>query len=105
MNLREGKYEGFVEFPYFVFPWAAETGEQWGWSPALEAMPDIKTIDRAIEIKYEALPLMVNPPQKTTPNNIQAIKSKSGNIEPGAQVVCKDIEKLHSRCCRAGIRP
>ena len=51
MVVRSG---GYNEFPYLVPRWSKATGEIFGRSPSYNALPDIKTLNKAVEIGLKA---------------------------------------------------
>jgi len=55
---------GFHEFPYMIARWAKSSGETWGRGPGYIALPDIKTVNKTVEMKLRALAKIVNPPVK-----------------------------------------
>ena len=57
--LEEGGYE---EFPFVVPRWLISTGEVYGRSPAINSLPDIKTLNKMMETILDAGEKMVNPP-------------------------------------------
>jgi hypothetical protein len=59
MVVRSG---GYNEFPYLVPRWAKATGEIFGRSPSYNALPDIKTLNKAVEIGLKAWAKAIDPP-------------------------------------------
>ena len=59
MVVRSG---GYNEFPYLVPRWAKATGEIFGRSPSYNALPDIKTLNKAVEIGLKAWSKAIDPP-------------------------------------------
>ena len=59
MKVRVG---GYNEFPYLVPRWSKATGEIFGRSPAYNALPDIKTLNKAVEIGLKAWANAIDPP-------------------------------------------
>ena len=53
---------GYNEFPYLVPRWAKATGEIFGRSPSYNALPDIKTLNKAVEIGLKAWAKAIDPP-------------------------------------------
>ncbi len=93
LNEKNGKFDGFHEQPYMIFRWKKMPGECYGTGIGMMIMPDIKTLNATIEIKMEALPLQVNPPWKTTENNLISI-GEDGVIKPGAIIYCRRTDHL-----------
>lgn len=52
----------FHEFPHMVPRWTKAAGEVYGRSPGNIALPDIKTLNKAVELKLGALAKALNPP-------------------------------------------
>lgn len=52
---------GFEEFPFLVPRWAKASGEIWGYGPAHTALPDIRSLNRAIELYLAAAGKAVDP--------------------------------------------
>lgn len=55
---------GYHEFPFAVARWTKFSGEKYGRSPGYTALPDIKTLNKLVELKLRALALQVFPPLK-----------------------------------------
>ena len=53
---------GYNEFPYLVPRWSKATGEIFGRSPSYNALPDIKTLNKAVEIGLKAWAKAIDPP-------------------------------------------
>ena len=53
---------GYNEFPYLVPRWSKATGEIYGRSPSYNALPDIKTLNKAVEIGLKAWAKSIDPP-------------------------------------------
>lgn len=53
---------GFLRFPFFVPRWAKSSGEVYGRSPAMTALPDVKTTNKAREITLKGGGKQINPP-------------------------------------------
>ena len=53
---------GYIEFPYLVPRWSKATGEIFGRSPSYNALPDIKTLNKAVEIGLKAWAKAIDPP-------------------------------------------
>ena len=53
---------GYKEFPYLVPRWSKATGEIFGRSPSYNALPDIKTLNKAVEIGLRAWSKAIDPP-------------------------------------------
>jgi hypothetical protein len=55
---------GFFEFPFVVPRWAKASGEQYGRSPAMTALPDIRTLNKATDLRLRAWAKAIDPPLK-----------------------------------------
>ena len=89
MVVRSG---GYNEFPYLVPRWSKATGEIFGRSPSYNALPDIKTLNKAVEIGLKAWAKAIDPPLlvqddgvigrvRMTPAGITVVRS-DGAIKP-----------------------
>jgi len=83
---------GYNEFPYLVPRWSKATGEIFGRSPSYNALPDIKTLNKAVEIGLKAWAKAIDPPLlvqddgvigrvRTTPAGITVVRN-DGAIKP-----------------------
>lgn len=85
---------GFEEFPYAVPRWTKTSHEEYGRSPATQALPDIKMINEQMRTHLRAAQKMVDPPLqmpdegmmmpiKTSPNGLNYYRAGTGDrIEP-----------------------
>ena len=89
MKVRVG---GYNEFPYLVPRWSKATGEIFGRSPSYNALPDIKTVNKAVEIGLKAWAKAIDPPLlvqddgvigrvRMTPGGITVVRN-DGAIKP-----------------------
>ena len=53
---------GFREFPYVVPRWLKSSNEVYGRSPAQSSLPDIKVLNKIVEIQLQAAAKQINPP-------------------------------------------
>ena len=83
---------GYNEFPYLVPRWSKATGEIFGRSPSYNALPDIKTLNKAVEIGLKAWAKAIDPPLlvqddgvigrvRTTPAGITVVRN-DGAVKP-----------------------
>ena len=83
---------GYQEMPYLVPRWAKATGEIYGRSPSYNALPDIKTLNKAVEIGLKAWAKAIDPPLlvqddgvigkvRMTPGGITVIRNEAA-IKP-----------------------
>ncbi len=78
LNLEEGKYQGYEEFPVFVGRYYTMPGEVLGRSPAFDCIDDVKVLQR-LQYYYDlAIPTAINPPLKDREGNLQR---KSGGVD------------------------
>lgn len=87
-ELHELSEGGFREFPYAVPRWTKSSGEFYGRSPTMKALPDIKMINEMMKTTLKAAQKMVDPPLmvpddgfvlplKTTPGGLNYYRSGS----------------------------
>ena len=107
MKVRVG---GYNEFPYLVPRWSKATGEIFGRSPAYNALPDIKTLNKAVEIGLKAWAKAIDPPLlvqddgvigrvRMTPAGITVVRSDTA-IKPlqiGANWQITDMKETQLR--------
>jgi len=76
-QLEEG---GFDEFPYMVPRWAKSSGEIYGRGPGWTALPDVKTINRQVQLKLRGLAKAIDPPMKMLEDGVigKIFKTASG---------------------------
>ena len=53
---------GFREFPYVVPRWLKSSNEVYGRSPAQNSLPDVKVLNKMVEIQLQAAAKQINPP-------------------------------------------
>ena len=85
---------GFREFPYVVPRWLKSSNEVYGRSPAQNSLPDIKVLNKMVEIQLQAAAKQINPPLlipddsailpvRTAPGSLNFYRSGSRDkIEP-----------------------
>ena len=61
---------GYNEFPYLEPRWSKATGEIFGRSPSYNALPDIKTLNKAVEIGLKAWAKAIDPPLLVTDDGV-----------------------------------
>lgn len=86
--------EGFREFPYMVPRWSKAAGEKYGRSPAMNALPEVKTLNKMSEVMLMGAQKVVDPPLQlpddgfimpiiTTPGGLNYYRSGSNDtIKP-----------------------
>lgn len=89
--LEEG---GFHEFPAPTPRWSKMSGETWGRGPGHEALPDVKTANRAVELTLKAWAKAIDPPLvvandgvlggvvRTNPSGITYAKDAEKSVVP-----------------------
>jgi hypothetical protein len=111
-----GHEGGYYEMPAFVPKWRKTNDSQWGNSPAMLVMSDIKTLNDLVELTLSQLAKTVDPPSFTTergllsdldlePSGLTVVRSKedfwqyqsTAKFEPGEL----RIEKLQASIRRA----
>lgn len=55
---------GFDRFPFMVPRWEKCADEVWGTGPGIVALPDVRTLNKAVELKLKAWAKVVDPPLK-----------------------------------------
>lgn len=56
---------GYHELPYMVPRWRKISGETYGRGPGMDILPDVRTLNQAVELRLKAWLLAVAPPIKT----------------------------------------
>ena len=101
---------GYIEFPYLVPRWSKATGEIFGRSPSYNALPDIKTLNKAVELGLKAWSKAIDPPLlvqddgvigkvRMTPGGITVIRN-DGSVQPfqsGANLQLTDMKENYLR--------
>jgi len=72
---------GYEEFPYVAPRWEKTSGEKYGRSPAMTALPDIKTLNKAIELGLKTWAKLLDPPLEALDDGIiGSIRTAPGGI-------------------------
>jgi hypothetical protein len=74
------RQSGFNEKPFWCARWDAVGGDVWGYSPAIEALPELRELMIAKKRKGEVTDYIAKPPIKTS----QTAAGKKLNFQPGA---------------------
>lgn len=69
---------GYFEFPYIVARWDATSSSVYGYSPAMDTLPDVKMLQEMAKSQITAIHKVVNPPMKVP----ASFKTKL-NLVPG----------------------
>lgn len=81
---------GFEEFPYIVSRWSKTSGESWGRGPGHTALPDVMTLNKAVELKLKGLAKAIDPPVMVRDAGvIGAVK-----MIPGGLTHMRDMEAI-----------
>lgn len=75
----------FREFPYFVPRWGKTSGEENGRGPGFIAMPDVKTLNKAVQLELKALAKMIDPPIKVSDNGVIG----NAALQPGGRTTIR----------------
>jgi len=75
----------YREFPYLVPRWGKTSGEEYGRGPGFVAMPDIKTLNKAVQLELKALAKMIDPPIKVSDNGVIGV----AKMQPGGMTVVR----------------
>ncbi len=81
---------GYDEFPYMVPRWGKSSGEIYGRGPALTAMPDIKTLNKAEELQLKAWARDVFPPVGVVDDGVVG----TVRLTPGAQTMVRSKDSI-----------
>jgi hypothetical protein len=81
---------GVHEFPYLVPRWSKASGEIYGRGPGHTALPHVRTLNRFIELKLQALGKVVNPSIMAKHDGVIG----SVKLTPGGVTIVHDMEAL-----------
>jgi len=98
---------GFHEFPYLVPRWSKNSGEFYGRGPGHIALPDIKTLNRARQLKFRQWAKTIDPPMQAledaaigqirlAPSSLNFVKEKDAitPIETGGKFDVARVNEL-----------
>lgn len=92
LELSEGR---FKRFPYLVSRWTKVSGEVYGRSPAMNALPDAKSLNMMSKIILQGAQKIIDPPMQVPDDGfVRPLKTYSGAINyyrAGSQDVAKPI--------------
>ncbi len=105
---------GYNEMPYLVTRWAKASGEKYGRSPAFNALPDIKTLNKAVELGLKAWAKAIDPPLLveddgvigrvvTKPSGITVVR-RDGAIKPLNTGARFDVSDMKEEALRGAIK-
>lgn len=89
---RKIRESGYEEFPFMVPRWLKTSGELYGRSPAMTAMPDIKSLNRIRQLVFRALGKSIDPPMMMLDDGV------IGNVKltPAGLNVVRDMQALQA---------
>jgi len=101
---------GYNEFPYLVPRWSKATGEIYGRSPSYNALADIKTLNKSVEIGLKAWSKAIDPPLlvqddgvigrvRMTPGGITVVRNDAAvrPFQSGANMQLTDLKEEQLR--------
>jgi hypothetical protein len=105
---------GYNELPYLVTRWSKASGEEYGRSPAYNALPDIKTLNKAVELGLKAWAKAIDPPLlveddgvignvRTTPGGITVVR-RDGAIKALDSSARFDVSDMKENELRGAIK-
>lgn len=105
---------GYNELPYLVTRWSKASGEEYGRSPAYNALPDIKTLNKAVELGLRAWAKAIDPPLLveddgvigrvvTKPGGITVVR-RDGAIKPMDVAARFDVSDMKESELRGSIK-
>lgn len=81
---------GYMEFPNHVTRWSLMPGEKYGRGPGHLAIPDVRTLNRMVELGLTAIARGIAPPLFSERRNILS----SLNLKPNGLSIVKDVDKI-----------
>ena len=85
-----GEEGGYYEMPVFAPRWRRTSGSKWGNGPAMQALPDVQTLNELIELVLKAAGKVVDPANLVTE---RALLSDL-DLESGGMTVVRDIDGI-----------
>lgn len=85
-----GQEGGFYEMPVWVARWRKAADSKWGYSPSMIAMPDIRTVNKLVELILAAGEKVVDPPLLTTQRGLMS----DLDLTPGGLTVVRDVQQV-----------
>jgi len=61
---------GYYEMPGYVVRWGRTAGSKYGFSPALNVLPDIRTLNSVVDMSLQAAAKAIDPPMGTTQRGV-----------------------------------
>ena len=81
---------GMEECPFGVIRWSLTPGEVYGFGPGMAARPDIKTLNKSVELFLQQWALAIQPPVFTTLNNCVG----SPQFTPGSRIPVRRLDAI-----------
>jgi hypothetical protein len=81
---------GYDEFPYLCVRWTKSSGEVYGRSPGMTALPDIRSLNRAKELFLRQAAKKIDPPMKQTNDGVVG----DIDIRPSGTTVVENMDAL-----------
>jgi hypothetical protein len=81
---------GFMEFPFMVPRFAKTSGEVYGRGPGMTALPDVRTLNRAIELKLKSWAKVIDPPLLVLDDGVVG----TVKLTPAALNVVRNLEAI-----------
>ncbi|AZS06555.1 portal protein [Alteromonas phage ZP6] len=85
-----GKEGGYYEMPVWIARWRKAADSRWGYSPAMISMPDIRTLNKLVEIILTAAEKAIDPPMKATERGLMS----DLDLSAGGLTMVRDMEGL-----------
>jgi hypothetical protein len=81
---------GYYEYPAMVVRWRKTAGTDWGYSPSMVLMPDIRQLQEVVSQNSEARAKHIDPPLKTTDRGL----IQDGDLTPGSLLFVQEMDEL-----------
>lgn len=81
---------GYDQFPFMVARWTKASGETYGRGPGHTALPDVKTLNKAVELTLKAWAKAIDPPQKARHDGVIG----TVKLQPGGITTVTDMDAL-----------
>jgi hypothetical protein len=81
---------GYHECPFGCIRWTTAPEELYGRSPAMSALPDIKTLNKSVELFLQQWAIAIQPPFWTTVNNVVGQPA----MQPGKQMTVRRMDGI-----------
>ena len=81
-----GEPRGYYEMPVYICRWAKQAGSRFGYSPAMNVLSDIMTLNQLVELILRSAEKVIDPPILAPDRGIFG----DINLEPGGVTVVRD---------------